>query len=50
MYISKLLHLLPLAGGVVAGSLYRRDDGTVVESVDGTKQFIIEVKEVGIMR
>ncbi|KAI9166406.1 Minor extracellular protease vpr [Paramyrothecium foliicola] len=41
----KVLQLLPLAGGALAGSIHRRDDGTVVDSVDQTKQFIIEVKE-----
>lgn len=45
MHFSKFLHILPLAGGLVDGAIYRRDDGTQIDGGDQTKQFIIEVKE-----
>lgn len=48
MHFSKFLRILPLAGGLVEGAIYRRDDGTQIDGGDQTKQFIIEVKEVWV--
>ncbi|KAH7305209.1 serine endopeptidase [Stachybotrys elegans] len=45
MHISKFLNVLLFAGCAAAGSIYRRDDGTAVQSTDQTKQFIIEAEE-----